>query len=376
MAKSIESEVRQYAPKALTSTAHLLLLSLADSANHDGRMVWLSNATLVHDTRSCERSVQNAYKQLAELNIVKVVPEADKVARAQGWKTIVRIINPVPEWAAIYDRNTGTDVRQDADPAPSEGADPAPPQGADPAPPQNLHPRNSCAQTPAESAPKPNTSNQEQENPKQKTSSSAYPGRARGPRRQALTEKAVTRRSKSRGQDPDAEFDASKIVDEDRHPAPRPGIRDSDPDSALGLVKNFRDAMQQHPAAREQMQVPDAINWGAMVESLSRWLTSGTAPDQIRAMIDAYASQHTFRAHSIAPWQDFLAARVRLFKQLADNPRAHMKPGSPEALAYYGLTEADVKPFDTGQPTLSQLRAEAVAASKARRALQLERQAA
>ena len=361
MARSIEAEVRQWAPKTLTATAMLVLYSLADSANHDDRMVWLSNATLVHDTRSSERGVQNAIKQLDALNIVTRVPDDAIPKRAHGYTTVVRIIQPVSQWAQIYDRVTGQDT----------------PQGAECTPPQDLHPRNICTEQGADPAPKPNTHNP---TPKQKEtpSLSAYPGRARGPRT-AISEKSLTRRSKRKPRiDDDSGFDASKIVDGD-DPVTPPATRGVDPDSALGLVRYFRDAMQRRPAAREVMRVPDAIHWGAMVEALSRWLAGGTSSSQIRAMIDAYAAQTEFQATQIAPWRDFLAARVRLFNSAARHGHqiAAANPGSPEALAYYGLTPGQVTPYDPDDPdTLSARRARAVAKAKARRAEERRQQAA
>lgn len=358
MAKTIEAEVRQYAPKALTSTAHLLLLSLADSANHDDRMVWLSNATLVHDTRSCERSVQNAYKQLADLNIVTVVPEVDKVARAKGWKTIVRIIKPVSEWAQTYDRRTGSDTPREGTESPESG----PPQDAESAPPQNLHPRRNCAEGGAESAPKPSTSNQEHKT-KQTTSASLQP---EGRRRTPIFSPPTTRRRKPSAADEDAERDPAALQDREDAPGPAAGGG-----QALELVYAFKHAMYSRPAAREQMRSPDAINWPAMTATFKRWLTSGTTPVQIRAMIDAYAAQEVFQRHNLAPWQDFLAARTRLYNAAArfGHQLAARDPGSAEALAYYGLTPEGVKPLESAsnRPTLSELRRQAMEAIYAKR---------
>ncbi|TKK84679.1 hypothetical protein FDA94_29130 [Herbidospora galbida] len=320
MAREIEAEVRRYAPAALTAVTLLLLRDLADSANHDDRIVCLSNHRMSRDTRSSEKSVQRAIKALEGLNIIETVPEDEVPERTRKYPSVSRRILPREEWKLIFDQETGEDVVQ-----------------------TNCRPpRTNCPEEGGQfvrdegdkMSPEPNTYNQLPSNQFFSAPPAAEKNSAR------TTPRTQARRSSTQRKNDDDGLDAADAFREDPEPTPAPQ------NDAGHLVFYFKEQLLLTPAGREALKVPDAIVFTAMVKKLRSWM-SGEHPltaAQIKAMINAYVKEGP--RPGFVPWVDFIYRRAPLMQLASKALVSREDPFSQAALDRWGVTAEDLTLYD------------------------------
>lgn len=328
LARLIEEEVWTHRPKILTNAAQLVLMRLADSAGRDHRMVWIGEATLITDTRNDRSTVYDALYQLERLNIVIPVPKDEWPVEARKYHSVVRKINPVSEWAVVYQLD-GQDIAQDTSRSVEEWRDYARRKRRTSGMPTvanlPIEPSENQTVTVGKSDP-----NQEPNQELKTEETTSLPSRSR-----------ATKRPSRKRSDEDQGLDPADVIALFPEPAPQPTSgRRPGPDTGMGLVDYFEQALRATHAGRKALLVPDPINRTAMAATLNRWKRTGSTPDQIRAWIITYADSCGSRAAGAPPWKDFLARRAKLALQEAAQAEADVRhnPDHPDFAAYWGLT--------------------------------------
>ncbi|MEV4454377.1 hypothetical protein [Microbispora sp. NPDC049633] len=82
-------------------------------------------------------------------------------------------------------------------------------------------------------------------------------------------------------------------------------------DTGMGLADHFARRMVE----LGELQGLDVSNRAALAATFNRWKKAGATPDQIRHMIEAYASNSKLRSPGAVPWMDFLGKRARLLAE-------------------------------------------------------------
>lgn len=289
----------------------LVLLALADAANDSHRMCWESVDTIATKARVSRRQVFTALANLEERRVIEHVPDSEKPAEAERYKSVVRRVLPVSEWL----------------PEPTKGAESAPPvRGAESAqvskfsPNPNNQPRSnrdtSYLQGVAlgEEPPKPGSKGW-----------GAVAAPKRGGRKKSRKQEALEREQAERELDPayvvslalDAEDPGESLAarvpasDDDLAPAVQRGRkpRSKRPSEELAEFFDHRSQEVGHP-------VPGATNLGALTGTFGRWMAQGSEREEIRRMIITYWSSSWQRSDNVVAWKDFLAARGLLTQRL------------------------------------------------------------
>jgi hypothetical protein len=387
LARLIEAEVWEHRPGILTGAAELVLIRLADSAGTDHRMVWIGENTLIEDTRKDRSTVYDALYLLRELNIIRTVPEDEWPPQARRYASVVRQINPVSQWAVI--RSGGVDVVQDTqytltqwkirsrrrkpkispEPPSTEALDDAVeqwhessgrPDGVDVSLREHLgmtdvqyadwavsgNPTGlgigdeSGIQPQRVGFPDPNQKqNQEQ---KEETPS-------------LLTSRHGATKRQDRDTDPEAGLDpADGLFDMPESPTDwRTTHQAFRPDTGLGLVAFFEQALRATAGGRRALLVPDPIHRRALAATLNRWKRTGVPPDRIRAWMISYADSCGSRKSVVPPWKDFLSRRAGIAASVTEQTEHETRhdPDHPDFAAYWGLTPEEaaslITPLDS-----------------------------
>ena len=119
-----------------TENARLLLLAIADSADHDGTNAWLAIDTLAKKTRSSRSAVKRNIKVLVSLGELAVVSGPSHIRadrRPNGYEIhlpglITPVIDGGPSWTVVEERGSMTDatgVHDDADGGPPVDPNPS-----------------------------------------------------------------------------------------------------------------------------------------------------------------------------------------------------------------------------------------------------------
>lgn len=265
----------------------LVLLVLADAANDTERWTWESVKTIARKSRMTERNVYRCLDALRQLEIIEDVPEREWPPSARLYKSVVRRVRTPDFWL-------------------SEGGD-------------NMS-ESSNSMTPDNLSPLTRAS----DNPMTITTSvlqtsSVEPGAPRRTRRktgrekreEALAEEEVGDPAKAIEQEyglgPSDPADEAEPEEPRQRPQNRRGSKYG-PDSAMGLADTWVERLE----AVEWGSGLDIANRKKLASAFSRWKKAGTTPDQIRAMIDRYATDPGLRSKGTVPWVDFLAKRALL----------------------------------------------------------------
>ncbi|WP_188187603.1 hypothetical protein [Nonomuraea sp. SYSU D8015] len=144
---------------------------------------------------------------------------------------------------------------------------------------------------------------------------------------------------------------------------PAPKDRLINPDTGLGLAHYFQKTMR---ASDDLAAKVGTVNLPALAKSLNGWKQAGVTPDQIRAMIDIYASDPSLHLRGRVAWVSFLARRAALAERLQAQEEAdtHFNPAADGYAESWGLSQDDVTEYDTPK-TWAELKAEREAANAA-----------
>jgi hypothetical protein len=284
-------------------------------------MCWESVDTIAAKARVSRRQVFTALATLEERRVVEHVPDAEKPAEAERYKSVVRRVLPVSEWL----------------PEPSKGAESAPPsEGAEsaqvskfsPNPNNQLEVRDIGTTSlfpPRRSARSDSGGAEEIPSRPGARGWDAVTAPRRGGRKKtrkqqaeeaALAEKeldpAYVVAQALGGDDPEAAQDARLPASDDdlAPPVRRPREKRSKrPSEELAEFFGKRAEEVGHP-------VPGATNLSALYGNFGRWMAQGLERETIRQMIITYWSSSWNRSENHPAWKDFLAARGLLTERL------------------------------------------------------------
>ncbi|MFI6512961.1 hypothetical protein ACIBCT_35630 [Streptosporangium sp. NPDC050855] len=141
----------------------------------------------------------------------------------------------------------------------------------------------------------------------------------------------------------------------EQDPAPAKG-RSTNPDTGLGLAQYFETRMR---ASNDLAAKVGTTNLPALAKSLNGWKQAGVTPDQIRSMIDIYASDPSLHWQGRVAWVSFLARRAALAERLqaAEHTDQHHNPAADGYAESWGLSQDDVALYDTPK-TWAEIQAE------------------
>jgi hypothetical protein len=299
----------------------LVLLALADAANDSHRMCWESVDTIAAKARVSRRQVFTALATLEERRVVEHVPDAEKPAEAERYKSVVRRVLPVSEWL----------------PEPSKGAESAPSSGGaesaqvskfSPNPNNQLEVRDIGTTTlfpPRRSA--RSGSGEAEEVPTRPGARGwdAVASPRRGGRKKTRKQQAEEAALAEKELDP-AFVVAQALGEEDPGSSPAGRLPASDDDLAPP-VRRPREKRSKRPSEElaeffgkraEEVghPVPGATNLSALYGNFGRWMAQGLERETIRQMIITYWSSSWNRSENHPAWKDFLGARGLLTERL------------------------------------------------------------
>jgi hypothetical protein len=299
----------------------LVLLALADAANDSHRMCWESVDTIAAKARVSRRQVFTALATLEERRVVEHVPDAEKPAEAERYKSVVRRVLPVSEWLP--------EPSKGAESAPlSEGAESAQVSKFSPNPNNQLEvrdieettflpPRRSARSNPGEAEEIPVRPGARGWN--------AVAAPKRGGRKKTRKQQAEEAALAEKELDP-AYVVAQTLGEEDPGSSPAGRLPASDDDLAPP-VRRPREKRSKRPSEElaeffgkraEEVghPVPGATNLSALYGNFGRWMAQGLERETIRQMIITYWSSSWNRSENHPAWKDFLGARGLLTERL------------------------------------------------------------
>jgi hypothetical protein len=299
----------------------LVLLALADAANDSHRMCWESVDTIAAKARVSRRQVFTALATLEERRVVEHVPDAEKPAEAERYKSVVRRVLPVSEWL----------------PEPVKGAESAPPsKGAEsaqvskfsPNPNNQLEvrdigttslfpPRRSARSNPGEAEEIPTRPGAR--------GWDAVAAPKRGGRKKTRKQQAEEAALAEKELDP--AYVVAQALGEDTPSFSLYGDLPASDGDLAPPVRRPREKRSQRPSevlahffetrAKEVGHpVPGTVNLGALTGQFGRWMREGLEREAIRQMIITYWSSSWNRSENHPAWKDFLGARGLLTERL------------------------------------------------------------
>jgi hypothetical protein len=297
----------------------LVLLALADAANDSHRMCWESVDTIAAKARVSRRQCFTALSTLEDRRIVEHVPDEEKPAEAERYKSVVRRILPVSEWL----------------PEPTKGAEFAPPsEGAESAQVSNFSPNPNIQVRDIEETTSLPPRRSARSSPGEAEEISTKPGARgwgavvapkRGGRKKTRKQQAEEAALAEKELDPAYVVaqvlggDDSETGQDDRLPASDDDLappvrrprekRSRRPSEELAEFFDRRAQEVGHP-------VPGATNLGALTGNFGRWMREGLEREAVRQMIITYWSASWNRSENVPAWKDFLAARGLLTERL------------------------------------------------------------
>lgn len=258
MSITILAEVWQYAP--VSGGELLVLMAIADAADDDRRMSWLSVPTIAKRSRMKERNTYNCLKSLTEAGLIEDVNDEDAPHAARRYPNAVRRVTERTVWETVSDT------------------------------PANIAPLHSTAPNPSSTT---DTGSRDLEELR-----SSGPARKRAKGRAAEVE-----------DDPQSYVLAS--LEDAGEPEPRakrdpfaPRTRQKRLGPADNLVRYWSSA-----AAPYTSEKISPTNQRELRGSIQRWLNEGTDYAVIVSMISAYWDPTFQRSDHVVAWKDFLAKR-------------------------------------------------------------------
>jgi hypothetical protein len=323
--------------------SRLVLLAMADAADDDFRMCWLSVPTIASKANIKERQTYNVLRDLEERHIIAAVPDEERPPESLRYKSAVRRILPVEDWIPEPEKGARTTPANNAGVSegscdvttPEDPANFAPCTGVHPTPnyltsttreieeTTSLPPRQSARSDlyDAEETPRPGAKGWNAVRPLR------GPGGKRKSRKQEALEQEQAEReldpayvvSQALGGDDPGESLAARLPASDDDLAPpvqrTPKKRSKRPSEELAAFFEMRAKDVGHP-------VPGPVNLGALSSNFGRWMHEGLEREAIRQMIIAYWSSSWSRSENHPAWKDFLAARGLLTQRLGKADKA------------------------------------------------------
>jgi hypothetical protein len=323
--------------------SRLVLLAMADAADDDFRMCWLSVPTIASKANIKERQTYNVLRDLEERHIIAAVPDEERPPESLRYKSAVRRILPVEDWIPEPEKGARTTPANNAGVSegscdvttPEDPANFAPCTGVHPTPnyltsttreieeTTSLPPRQSARSDlyDAEETPRPGAKGWNAVRPLR------GPGGKRKSRKQEALEQEQAEReldpayvvSRALGGDDPGESLAARLPASDDDLAPpvqrTPKKRSKRPSEELAAFFEMRAKDVGHP-------VPGPVNLGALSSNFGRWMREGLEREAIRQMIIAYWSSSWSRSENHPAWKDFLAARGLLTQRLGKADKA------------------------------------------------------
>jgi hypothetical protein len=317
--------------------SRLVLLAMADAADDDFRMCWLSVPTIASKANIKERQTYNVLRDLEERHIIAAVPDEERPPESLRYKSAVRRILPVEEWIPEPEKGARTTPANNAGVSegscdittPKDPANFAPCTGVHPTPNYLTSTTREIEETtslpPRQSARSDLYDAEETPRPGAKGWNAVRPLRGPGGKRKSRKQEALEQEQAERELDP-AYVVSQAIGDSDPGESLAARLPASDDDLAPPVRRTPKKRSKRpseelaeffdHRAGEVGHPVPGSTNLGALTGTFGRWMAQGLGREEVRQMIITYWSTSWQRSDNVVAWKDFLAARGLLTQRL------------------------------------------------------------